>query len=347
MAGLLNWILSAGALGAGGLLALYAAGPALGSGRVVSLAVEARPVPLSAADPAATRVGRLRYMGGLQLTAPDVRFGGLSGMLWEPTCNRLLAVSDSGAWVVLEPDESGGRLTGIRAAWIAPVMAPDGRPPQSKRAADAEAVARLADGSSWVFYEQDHRAERFPAISACRPETLISVPDRRWIPEGSADWPANGGMEAVAGVGAAFRILLESVPGPVGGRLGLAGGPDEPLVSFGWATPKGHEPTELAELNPGSGDGRMLALNRSFSPLAGVSIILSEGRITLPPAGPVQPGELVRLAPPYAVDNMEALAVRAEGERRFVYMLSDDNFNALQRTLLLKFELLPEAAPRN
>ena len=38
---------------------------------------------------------------------------------------------------------------------------------------------------------------------------------------------------------------------------------------------------------------------------------------------------------------MEGVALRREGDRTFVYLVSDDNFNPLQRTLLMKFELLP------
>jgi hypothetical protein len=57
----------------------------------------------------------------------------------------------------------------------------------------------------------------------------------------------------------------------------------------------------------------------------------------------VQP--LALLAPPLLVDNMEGLAVRTEGNRHFVYLVSDDNFNSVQKTLLMKFEILVPPAP--
>ena len=43
------------------------------------------------------------------------------------------------------------------------------------------------------------------------------------------------------------------------------------------------------------------------------------------------------------IDNMEGLALRrgADG-KTFLYMISDDNYNPLQRTLLLMFELRHE-----
>jgi hypothetical protein len=50
--------------------------------------------------------------------------------------------------------------------------------------------------------------------------------------------------------------------------------------------------------------------------------------------------DLARLAPPLTVDNMEGIAIRRDGDRTFVYLLSDDNLNPLQRTILMKFELV-------
>jgi hypothetical protein len=332
---------SVGALMAGALMGLYFAGPALGSGPVAPLVVETRALPLSSADPALDRVGRLKFLGALQLQSRDKRFGGISAVLWEAGCNRLLAVSDSGAWFVLEPREVGERLEGIAAAWIAPVLGPDGKPPASKWAADAEALARPSDGSTWVFYEQEHRGERHAAVSACRPDSLALAPDRRWTPPGSESWPGNGGMEAVAALGAELRVLAEAVPGEAGGRLGLAGAPGGPMARFSWQSPEGYQPTAMDQLEPGG--PTMLVLHRRFSPLEGASALLAEGEMGAGLSDAVRPREIARFAAPLLVDNMEALAIRREGERRFVYLVSDDNFNALQRTLLLKFELLPAA----
>lgn len=335
-------ISSVGALMTGALMGLYFAGPALGSGAVAPLVVETRALPFSSADPALDRAGRLKFLGALQLESRDKRFGGISAMLWEADCDRLLAVSDSGAWFVLEPKEVAGRLEGISAAWIAPVLGPDGKPPASKWAADAEALARLSDGSTWVFYEQEHRGERFAAVSACRPDSLALAPDRSWTPPGSENWPGNGGMEAVAAFGAELRVLAEAVPGDSAGRLGLAGAPGGPMVRFGWQSPEGYQPTAMDPLEPGG--STMLVLHRRFTPLEGASAILAEGELGAGLSGAVRSREIARFAAPLLVDNMEALAIRREGERRFVYLVSDDNFNALQRTLLLKFELLPETA---
>jgi hypothetical protein len=338
---ILRFLASAGALAFGGVLGLYVAGPALGAGIVSPLDVSARAIPLNNADPAQDRVGRLRYMGGLILDARNMRFGGVSDMLWEPACNRILAITDSGSWIVLEPLEQDGRLTGISAAWIAALKGPDGNVPASKRAADAEGLTRLSDGSTWISYEQDHRLERFADVSACRPESLVSAPDRAVAPSEMAGWPENGGAEAIAAWQDQLLLIAEGAKGPGGSRLGLSGVPAQLGPGFVWVPPAGYEPTAMGKLGA-DGDDRYLVLHRRFTPLEGVSAILSEAEISAVSRGRIEGRELARLLPPLNVDNMEALAIREEGERRIVYLMSDNNFNVLQRTLLLKFELLPE-----
>ena len=148
---------------------------------VVEMPVRARPVPLNRNDPGQERVGRLRYLGGLVLTSSDSRFGGVSGILWDPACKRLLAASDDGQWFVLEPKEEGERLTGVAHGWTAAFRRPGNAPVAAKSEVDAEALARDGEGKVWAFFEQVHRAERYPEIDACRPETLATLPDRTWM----------------------------------------------------------------------------------------------------------------------------------------------------------------------
>ena len=70
------------------------------------------------------------------------------------------------------------------------------------------------------------------------------------------------------------------------------------------------------------------------------------------PAKLIRPGallegnEILRLAPPFLADNFEGVAVRTERGRVAIYLVSDDNYFALQRTLLLKFELADEPVAR-
>jgi hypothetical protein len=108
-------------------------------------------------------------------------------------------------------------------------------------------------------------------------------------------------------------------------------------VRLGYRPPGEHRITDAALLP----DGRLIVLNRSFSLVEGVSVIvtlvdlggdLSPGRI-------LEGRQIARIDPPLTIDNMEALAIGERGGRTIVWMASDDNFNPLQRTLLLEFEL--------
>ena len=90
-------------------------------------------------------------------------------------------------------------------------------------------------------------------------------------------------------------------------------------------------------------NGDVLVLERRFTVAGGVGARLSRLRAADIRAGNRLVGEeLANWAPPRAVDNMEAIAVEAgpRGET-FVWLLSDDNQNPLQRTLLLQFRLDP------
>ena len=60
------------------------------------------------------------------------------------------------------------------------------------------------------------------------------------------------------------------------------------------------------------------------------------------PGATVRPHEVARLASPWAVDNLEGIAA-TKGQRgeTLLWLISDDNFNPLQRNILLQFELMP------
>ncbi len=322
----------------GSLAALHAAGPPLGADPTVPVPIQAHAVPMNVADPAADRIGRLRYLGGIELTSTDQRFGGLSALVWEPACGRLLGLTDTGVWVALDPDEQDGRLTGVRTAWLAPILGADGKPPRTKNDADAESLTRMPDGDLWVFYEQVHRGERFRGVSGCRPASLAAVPVERWVPDAVADWPSNGGIEASAERGGRLLLLSEALATATGGRAGLDARAGTVSVPFAYRAPMDFQPTAMEPLDE---HGRMLVLHRRFSPLTGAAALLAEADMPGQIPSEVTPREIARLAPPFTVDNMEALAVRREGERIYLYLASDNNFNSLQRTILLKFELLP------
>jgi len=293
-------------------------------------------VPLDPEDASVTTVGRLRYRGGLSLSASDDRFGGLSALHVSEDGTGLIALSDKGHWLrarlLYGPD---GGPAGLEDAEMGELPGLGGKKLR-RRERDAESLAVLPDGSIVVAFERIHRLWRYPAgETAFAASPLLVKP----LP-GLTQAPANDGIEALT-VLADGRLLAitEEMWRGAGRTRGWVGGEggwrplSYPLVGD-------FRPTGAATLP--SGD--VVVLERSFSPLRGPAT-----RLRLLPGDAIAPGrrltgtELGRLAPPLTVDNFEGIAIRQRADGTiWIYLLSDDNFNFLQRTLLLVFELLPE-----
>jgi len=152
----------------------------------------------------------------------------------------------------------------------------------------------------------------------------------------------NAGAEAIVRLpDGRFLILSETASGQPGLYRGLLFGgdpaePHTPNAPVYYRPPPGFRATDAALLP----DGRVLVLNRRFNLLEGLGAALT----VIDPAG-VRPGatieglEIARLAWPLTLDNMEALSVTRENGRTILWIASDDNFNPLQRTLLMRFAL--------
>jgi hypothetical protein len=306
-----------------------------------SLAVTTSPLLLNRDDPAQTRIGQLKFLGAVQIRSTDPLFGGVSGLRAgkaTPDGVQMLAVSDTGNWFAFTTIETAGRLTGIAHAVLAPLVQPDGKPPTRKSDVDAEALEWDPEtGAALIAYEQDHR---FAWLSNVSPTSLTSRPDRTEHLTEMAAWPANGGAEATALLPDGTRIAFaESKRHPDGSLIALLtrGGTTREIAVTGL---DGFSPTDAVALDATT----ILLLHRRFTPLGGIGAAVT--RVDLAPAlakTPPQPLPatlLAQWAPPLTLDNMEGLAIHKLGDRRFVYVISDDNLNSLQRTILMKFELI-------
>jgi len=309
------------------LLAALAGGGAARAGEAVDIA--ATPLPFAAEPNMPATVGRLAWRGTLHLTSPDRRFGGYSALLVGPDGRRATLVSDAGTWLTLDlRHDADGRLTGVGNGRIGALRGRDGAPLAGKALTDAEALARDPAGGLFVAFERAHRVWRYAGLDAL-PATL-----RR--PPGIGSAAANKGIEALTSL--ADERLLALTEG-AGDGAGIAGWlwADGAWARLSLARTRPFLPTGAATL-PG---GDVLLLERHFSRLTGLAIRLS--RIA---AADIRPGarlateEIARLAPPLEIDNLEGIDVRrtAAGET-LIYLVADDNFSALQRTLLILFVL--------
>ncbi|HEV7590928.1 MAG TPA: esterase-like activity of phytase family protein [Longimicrobium sp.] len=312
------------------------------------IAVTATPIPLNLQDGSQTTVGHLRYLGGLRLTSPDPRFGGLSGLRWH--AGTLYAVSDQGDFFTLTPQERNGRLIGVRGARIRRLTRTDGAPLGGKEESDAEALElHFARGACGRGCPPDSAIVAFEGTNRILAYRLVDG-----LPQGaatehtlSAEWrrglPSNGGVEAMAG-GYLLSEQQREPDGRASGRLSWWIGDGRATrgeVPMNLPVSDGFSPTD-ADVG-GRPDHPIVVLQRRYTPETGVAARIlrfhpgaTDGHGRREPAGLETLAELV---PPLSVDNMEGLAYRDDGGS-FIYVISDDNFSPTQRTLLLKFEVI-------
>lgn len=294
-----------------------------------------RAIALDTEAPNETRVGHLEYMAGYVLSSGHPSFGGYSGLVLSATGDRFVAISDRGHWLTgaIERDVKG-RLTGLNDVAIAPLRDLGGRPVLIRDALhDAEAIERLADGSFIVSFERRHRLWRYPKAApstSARAKPFIAFDALRRL-------PINGGIEAAAPLADGSVLLISEegyqASGDLKGWLWRQGR----AQALSYATHGAFKPTDLAVFR----NGDVLALERRFSPVGNAAARLVRiAHASIRPGARLQGEELARLAWPLVVDNFEGLAIsEISGQGTVVYLLSDDNFNPLQDTMLLQFRL--------
>lgn len=289
------------------------------------VAVAAEPVPLDPGDPARAAIGDFRYAGGVALTSDQTaRLHGLSDLAAFGGWATMVTDDGDQLYARLALDEAG-RLIGLDDVELRPLRGPDGQPLQGKARGDAEGAARLINGDLLVSFERDHRIWRYPAagdrrpVPAPRPRVAMAdndgmeglaverhdVEDRYWVGiETGSIWfcRLDAACEAVAGLPAP----------PPGFRLSaLTVGPK----------------------------GELVVLHHSYTPAVGSRIVVT---IVRDPHGEKTVIGRLAMGPGSTTDNFEGVAVAArfDGDWR-IYLLSDDNFSASQRTLLLAFDWTP------
>jgi hypothetical protein len=307
-------------------LTVLSCGPAMprtSRAAAVSVRVEVTPVPLDPRNPSERRIGSFVYAGGIEIRSPG------SATIFELSDLRivsgdhLVAVSDRGnffeARLLFDETE---RLSGLVDARVIPLVGERGEL-LTGTDADAEGLELLPDGDRLVSFERNHRIWRYPADGgAPRP-----------APEPDAAFPANEGMEAITLYPAAGPDAY--LVGSEGGTIWLCGRSATcKETAFGAHVPTGLGLTALSAYGE---DGGFAMLSRAYDPQHGVRISVRLIETIGAPEGRVV--DEMTMAAPLTVDNFEGIAVvpRATGGIR-LYLVSDDNGSATQRTYLLAFD---------
>ncbi len=280
------------------------------------------------------RNGQLIFLGGFELASKDSRFGGLSGLALSEDGNHLYAISDRGYWLTARlHHDSQGVLRGVDSWQMAYLLTPSGSTLKGSMR-DAEALVRDRDGSFIVGFERNPRLWRYPASR----EAFALPPQSLPLPADLFKAPSNGGLEALAILpDRRFVLITERYKNENGTTKGWIMDRNR-FSSISYLQSDGFEPTDISPLP----NGDLLLLERRYNLLKGAIV-----RVVRLPANGIRPGarlkgeELALLEPPFEVDNFEGLAVRQHPTAgTLLYMISDDNYSLLQRTLLLQFRLI-------
>jgi len=275
-------------------------------------------------------LGPLTFESGLVLGAADPRFGGLSGLWLSADGAWLIAVSDRGTlWRATLEQGADGRLIGLRDWQALEPGRPGAEATGSPVSRDAEALAPDGRGGLVIAYEGAHRLDRLALDDLGAPPVALARPP-------GLERPSNSGIEALVDLPDGALLAIAEGVHDANGDLAAWRIEGQRALPLSYAASGGYVPTGAARL-----DGVIYVIERRFSLLGGFA-----SRVVTLPAAAVRPGArlmgqtLGELRAPLIAENFEAIAARhGPGGRVLLYLLSDDNFTLLQRTLLLQLSL--------
>ncbi len=293
-------------------------GPAVQTAPVRALPIAIEPVRLGpfVAEHAWHLVSDNDWHGGYSALTPTSR-----GML--------LAASDAGRFLAIDIASRTPQLHDRGAGRDLP----RGSGPRRKAYRDIESLTSdPASGTIWAGLEVSNRIERYDG-------------DLRYLagtsPAAMRGWSRNSGPEAFVRLAdGRFLAIEEGSPPWHGDRHRAVLFSQDPIAAdaprrFTHKAPHGYRPVDLAPLD----HGRALILYRKlvFDPLPGFATalgVIDVDRATVD--GSLWARLLVEFEGRLPQDNYEGLAVTEHDGVRHVWLISDDNFMVLQRSLLLE-----------
>ena len=336
-----RWLGAIGAVVA--LVLAVAIAAAQSQGAEPPRAIDIRAVPITSFDnrDATRRVfGALEFRGGLELTSTDKDFGGLSSLRVAADGEHFISLSDKGRWFRGRIVYRDGAPAGIVDAEMAPALGPDGAPLAARGWFDTESLAE--DGGT--LYAGIERVEKIVRFNYGR-DGLLARGEPIPVPPDFKTFTFNKSLECLVMVpksmpraGTLVAVTERSLDAAGNHRSYLLKG-----KNVGRFTVRRSDEFDVSDcaILP-SAD--LLLLERRFSYARGLAI-----RIIRIPLASVNPGalvdgkELLKADLGYQIDNMEGLSVHRNAQGEIILtLISDDNFSALQRTLLLQFALVGE-----
>ena len=302
----------------------------------VSVTAQEDELKLTPITPETTIFGDLRYLWGFELESDDPKFGGFSGLTGlrsvkqgANTHHLLGSVTDTGyyaSWEIIFPSNGA---PSISLYPLQPITKEAGTA-TDKIKFDVEAITEFEEWNLYG-YEQDHRVVNInpEATRISRPHNLDLI-------------PPDGGFEAMTMLkNNVLLIVAEHPDRNTKQQLAWLGrkqaGGDFRYEARTVILPEGYYPSDATTLM----NGDVVLLLRKFSLFKGFSTKLL--RITheaIMSGDPLEGHEIADFPFRVNFDNLEGIASMphpAGGEA--IYLISDDNFSTLQKTVFLAFQL--------
>lgn len=302
--------------------------------------IGAHPVALADSLPVGQRVGKLRFLGMLQLPAANIsgaRLADLSDLAWDEDEQVLYAISNKGVLFWLRPHFTGDALTDVSVLRAFPLYDLDNKKRLTDRRADAEGLdilngdnGRRGDSELLISFERIPRIVSYRTNGAALHEhPLPAALNGAGVFRGD-----NQSLESVA-----YHPRLGVLTAPEVRLKGVASGQTHiyALDGSSWRYPLADD-SSIVSLKA-SGKRAVMVLERAYVPLYGRIVVkIKEATLNAGGTSAVETLAALDSRDGLLLDNFEGLT-RHRGRRYFI--VSDNNSMFFQRTLLLYFERLP------
>jgi hypothetical protein len=322
----------------------------------------ATPIAMNASNPAQRKIGTISFVTGYELNSSDPRFGGLSGIEVLADGN-LLAISDKGYFVWIDLDRDGVKPMAARLS----TMRDAGGQPMAGIAGDGAEGLAVNGGMALVSFEGNHRVLAFDVRrcgAAARGAPIVfdnfGLPLREAFEESRITVGERDGSEPLAVTQDWYMFM--GIEKKSGGTNSLSARPIEAEPDFDLRV--GVEAPEFAGIDvvpgtKGNGSVRAFLVHRAPGAKDGAARIMqtdlhryedhTRGR-------GISRGEMeARARQRYSetgwrelaqfdqvglFDRYEGIAARELSDGRVrLYLISDDDFSATDRTALMIFDV--------
>lgn len=312
-------------------------GVALAALVAAETSIDIRMRPMPGLPDEGKAIGCMTLVSAHVLSGPRT-FGGYSGLAFDAGTGALTLASDRdtilSATLTLSDD---GRVEGIGDAVSRPVLS------RNRRIVGSDIEAVTADGEGFILSR-----EKLEDL------TRVHQEDGAWVSSGRiADLsfvdplPPNTGFEAMARLpDNRFLLITEALNGQRNAAIAVFDEKGTRRIGF-YRPATDYRVTEAAADDRGE---RLFVIERAFSPAKGPRARITVVAVEDIPARrgrPVPSALLGEMSFTDGADNMEGMAFfRAPDGREHLLLVSDDNFNPLQRTVLMSLRL-NEGCPRS